>query len=728
MATDLRVQVTRAASRIRPFPRRPSGFAHLLRPGRIGGLRLPNRVTMAAMDMNLCHAGELDDKDIEHYVARARGGVGLVTTGTSAVAYPVGATTRKQPGLSDDKFSPGLRALADGVHAAGGRVCIQLCHHGKTAAVDSADGRAQLVPSLPLPKPDLAALIDTTNQERANLGNAREGKPDSYHEATAEDLAQVVQLFADAAERVKTAGVDAVEVHAGHGYLLSTFLSAGYNTRADGWGGSVANRARLACDVIRAIRARVGPGYPVLVKFNGAEFMLDNGITADEAVQFSRYFESAGADAIEVSGYSNDPFAGFTLGPLPAAIAAYRDVTRKIKQAVGIPVIAVGRVLPEVAESMIAAGECDFVAMGRWLLTDPELVNKIASGRRASVRPCINCLVCVERNFFNDTPLCTVNPALRTPEQPDLPPAETPCTVVVVGGGPGGMEAARVAARRGHRVTLLEKGPQLGGTGWFSQLTTPSNGPFLDWQAHELHLEGVTVRTGVIATVEEVKRLRPDTVIVATGARRDRPDVPGADLPHVQTGDDLRALITGDSAGAPTAPGWRGRLARLAVPLARRLGITTRPHRIRSLSRIWMPVGRDVVVIGGGLVGLELAEFLAERRRHVTVLDDGPVLGLPMAMPRRLAAVAGAGKHGVERVREASIVKITPRSVTYTVGGEQRTVSAETVVVAGGVRPDTTLADELTAAGLDVRVVGDAGEVGYLFGAVHSAWDVVRQV
>jgi 2,4-dienoyl-CoA reductase-like NADH-dependent reductase (Old Yellow Enzyme family)/thioredoxin reductase len=725
MATDRRTRISRVAFRIRPGA---SGFPHLLRPGRIGALRLPNRITMAAMDMNLCHAGELDEKDVAHFVARARGGVGLVTTGTAAVAYPVGATTRKQPGLSDDRFLPGLRALADGVHEAGGRVCVQLCHHGKTAAVDSADGRPELVPSLPLPKPDMTALIDTTNDERANLGNAREGKPDTYHEATAEDLAHVVRLFADAAERVQAAGVDAVEVHAGHGYLLSTFLSAGYNTRTDEWGGSIENRARLTCDIIRAIRVRVGPGYPVLVKFNGAEFMLDNGITTDEAVRFSQLFESAGADAIEVSGYSNDPFAGFTLGPLPSAIAAYREVTRQIKQAVHIPVIAVGRVVPEVAERMLADGECDFVAMGRWLLTDPELVNKIASGRRASVRPCINCLVCVEQNFFNETPQCTVNPALRTPETPDLPPADTPRGIVVVGGGPSGMEAARVAARRGHRVTLLEAGTRLGGTGWFSQLTTPANGPFLDWQAHELANEGVTVRTGVQATVDDVKQLRPDTVIVATGARRDRPDVPGADLPHVQTGDDLRALITGDGAAPPAAPGWRGRVARLVVPVARRLGLTTRPGRIRSLSRLWLPVGRRVVVIGGGLVGLELAEFLAERRRDVLVLEDGPVLGLPMAMPRRLAAVAAAREHGVELVRSASVLKLTERTVTFKVDGAERTVPAETVVVAGGVRPDASLADELTAAGLDVRLVGDAGDVGYLYGAVHSAWAVVRDL
>ena len=700
-----------------------SGFPNLMRPGRIGHLRLSNRLIMAAMDMNLCHDGELDEHEVEHFALRAKGGTALVTTGTAAVAYPEGATTLKQPGLSDDRYIPGLRALADGVHAAGGRVCVQVCHHGKTASVDTAQGRPLLMPTVPPPKMDMSSLIDTTRDEKARLGTSSQGKHASYREATSEDLAKVIHAYADAARRCKVAGIDALEIHAGHGYLLSTFLSAGYNRRTDQWGGSMENRARLTCEVISAIRSEVGPGYPLIVKLNGHEFMLENGLTEDEVVAASRLFEAAGADAIHVSGYSNNPFAGFTLGPLPSDVAAYRKVTRKVKQAVGIPVIAVGRVLPEVAEEMLAAGDCDFIAEGRWQLTDPEMANKIGSGRRDSVRPCINCYVCVERNFFDETPVCTVNPALQTPATPEPPAAEKSRYIVVVGGGPGGMEVARVAARRGHRVTLLERNDRLGGTGWFSQLTTPANGPYLRWQEHELEQEGVDVRTGVTATSATVRALNPDVVVVATGARRERPDVPGAQLPHVQSGDDLRDLITGaSSSGAPR--GETSLLERIVVPLGRALHVTTNPSLVRLLSKVWMPVGRNVVVVGGGLVGLELAEFLAERRRTVTVLEEGRVLGLPMAMPRRLAAVGTAKHAGVELVREATLTEIRPDQVVYKVGDEVRVAPAETVVLAGGVRPDTTFADELRAAGLDVRMVGDAEQVDYIFGAVHSAWRV----
>lgn len=721
--TSRRTQLTQGAR----IPRRPQGFEHLMAPGRIGGMDLPNRIIMAAMDMNLAENGVVDHRDVEHFAARARGGTGLVTTGTSAVAYPVGATTRKQPGLSDERFAPGLRELADGIHEAGGKLAVQLCHHGKTAAVDTADGRPLLVPNVAMPKFDPSPLIDTTREDQAQLGTAREGGTESYQVATDDDLREVVAQFADAAGRVQESGADAIEVHAGHGYLLSTFLSAGYNTRTDQWGGPIENRARLVCEVVAAVRARVGPGYPVLVKLNGREFMLENGLTDDEVVAASRLIESAGADAIHVSGYSHDPFKGFTYGPLPSLEAAYRSVTRKVKQAVSIPVIAVGRVLPEVAEEMLAAGDCDFVAMGRWLLTDPDLADKIGSGRRASVRPCINCYVCVEQNFFNQTPICTVNPALQTPTESELPKAEQRRHVVVVGGGPGGMEVARLAARRGHQVTLLERDRRLGGTAWFSQLTTPTNGPFLEWQEHELGLEGVTVRTGFAATVDSVAALRPDLVVVATGAQRDRPDVPGGDLPHVLTGDDLRGQITGSTKG-PVGGGLRSRFSTTLTRVARTLGLLGDVRRIRSLSKIYLPVSKEVVVVGGGLVGLEIAEFLAERRRRVTILEEGRVLGLPMAMPRRLATVGAVQDHGVTVVRGAVLETIEPGLVTFRVGDERRTARAGTVVVASGVRPDPALAESLRAAGHDVRLVGDAEDVGYILGAVHSAWRVAREL
>lgn len=693
-------------------------FEHVLRPGRIGPLELANRVVMPAMDMNLCQNGQITDAEVAHYRRRAAGGTAMVITGSGAVAFPVGAASSRQPGLSDDRFVPGLRRLVDAVHEAEGRICIQLCHHGKTARVDVSDERPLLVPSIPLAPLDLSSLRDSTSEEVSRLAAASGNKLPTYHEATEDDLQWLIDQFATAAARARAAGADAVEVHAAHGYVLSTFLAAADNRRTDRWGGALVNRARLTVEVLGAVRDAVGPETAVLVRVSGKEFGEAGALTTPEAAEAARMFEAAGADAIHVTGWGRNSFANFTDGPLPDAVGAYREHARAVKRAVSVPVIAVGRILPETAEEMLAAGDCDFVAMGRQLLTDPDIVAKLTSGRRRSIRPCISCYVCVEQNFFDDPPRCAVNPALCDEDAEEMAPADPPRHVVVVGGGPGGMEVARVAAERGHRVTLLEASRHLGGTAWFSQLTTPDNGPLVQWLEHELAAGGVDVRLGQRATVQVVRALEPDEVVVATGASRGRPEVPGADLPHVVTGDDLRAMLVGER-----VEGQR-RWLRALLRTGRLLRLTTRPDRVRRLSRMWMPVKHRVVVIGGGLVGLEIAEFLASRSRRVTVLEPGRHLGLPMASPRRWAAVRRAAEHGVTLVREATVVAITPTEVVYRIGEGEARVQAETVVVASEVHAGSALADELRAAGLPTHVVGDAGQVGYIEGAIHSAWRV----
>ena len=349
---------------------RNGSFPQLLSPGRIGALELKNRVVLPAMDMNLCDEGVITASEIAHYTARAAGGAAMVITGSGAVAWPVGATSRRQPALSDDRYIPGLRALADSVHRAGGRLCIQLCHHGKVAQVDTAEGRPLLVPSVPVPGFALDALADNPLSELMLLATAGEGKSPTYKPADEDDLAWAVGQFADAAARVQAAGCDAVEIHAAHGYLLSTFLSKAYNARNDRWGGSPENRARLTAEVVRAVRSRVGEGFPILVRINGQEFGIEGAIDAADAAELAPFIEAAGADAIHVSANAHNPFADFTEGPLPHAVGRYRDLARAVKRVVRIPVIAVGRLLPELAEDMLADADCDFVSLGRQQLAD----------------------------------------------------------------------------------------------------------------------------------------------------------------------------------------------------------------------------------------------------------------------------------------------------------------------------------------------------------------------
>ncbi|MBF6446103.1 MULTISPECIES: oxidoreductase [Nocardia] len=694
-------------------------FPHLLAPGTIGPMTVPNRVVLPAMDMNLCEDGEIEQGDIDHFVARAAGGTGLIITGCCAVAYPVGCASTKEPGLSEDRFIPGLRALADAVHAAGSKLCVQMTHHGKIARIDTVQGRPLLVPSAPSGSADLSALADNTPEELQKLAAVTGGKQATYREATQDDIDWVVRCFAEAARRVRAAGGDAVEIHCAHGYILGGFLSRADNKRTDEYGGSPANRARLAVEVIRAVKAEVGDSLAILVRIAGREFGEDDALTIEEAKQASALFEAAGADAIHVTGWGRNPFSNFTDGPLPDHVGAYTELAGEVKKAVSIPVIAVGRVLPEIGDKIIAEGKADFAAMGRQLLADPDLVNKLRAGTPQNVRPCINCYVCVQENFWDDTPLCAVNPALGNEKLLPLVRSTTAKHVVVVGAGPGGLETARLAAERGHRVTVLDKADRLGGTLWFSSLTTPDNERLLNWLKVQVERLGIDIRLKTEATVPSITALNPDVVVVATGAVRDRPAVPGGDLPHVHTGDTLRALMTGVGDVSQVPP-----LLRTVAKLGKISGVTKSPAAIRSVTRRFLPMGKNVVVIGGSLVGLELSEFLAERGRAVTLLEEGRQLGVPMAMPRRWTAVRHAGEVGVTIHRHATVQRITEQHVEFRVGEQISTAPADVVVVASGVSAQAPLADALAGMVPEVHVVGDAGSVDYIEGAIHSAWKV----
>ncbi len=710
---------------------------YLLSPLRVGPMELRNRIVLPAMDQNVCDDGLVTDAVVDHYARRAEGGAGLLVLETSAVAFPHGATARHQPALSHDGVIPGLTRLADAVHAHGARMVVQANHHGRISGVDTAEDRPSLVPSLPLPDSDpMSIMVDTTMDELMAMATLTGGKMPTYAEATVDDLAWVVEQFADAAARVQAAGMDGIEVHAGHGYLIDTFLSPAWNRRTDAYGGDEEGRARLLVEVVEAVRTRCGPDFAVLVRLNGRDAALPGGITPDLAARYAARAVAAGADAIHVSAYSSiTGGAGFTEGPLPWRECQYEEMTRTVKAAVDVPVIAVGRIRPDEGERILADGGADLIAMGRQLLADPDLPNRLAEGRPDLVRPCINCFVCVAQNFWSAAPVCAVNARLGRPDQPEPVPVGDPGHpaghIVVVGGGPGGLEAARVAAGRGHRVTVLEKADHLGGTARFSSLTTPMNGELVRWLSTAATEAGVEVRTGTAATPELVASLAPTTVVVATGAVRTRPDVPGAELPHVLSGDDLRGLLTGEDLGDRRP----GPLVRLALAAGRNLGITADLGRVRTLSRRWMPIGRRVVVVGGGLVGTELAEFLAERGRTVTVLEDGTHLAVEMAHPRRWRALHEARAHGVDFRTEARLVAVTPTEVVAEVpdadGGDgARTevrLPADDVLLAGGVGPDRSLAEAIgRALGPDVpvHVVGDAGEVGYIEGAIRSGHEV----
>ncbi|MEM7410087.1 MAG: FAD-dependent oxidoreductase [Myxococcota bacterium] len=705
---------------------------HLMAPGRIGPMELSNRILMAAMGAELGdEGGFVNDRQIAYYAARARGGAGCIVLETSAVAYPRGATAASQIGLSDDRFLPGLTKLAAAIHAEGAKAAVQFTHHGKTSRVDTAEGRALLVPSVPRFHGAMDMAGQVTRVELEAMIAASGGKKPEYHEATPEDLDELVECFADAAARVERAGFDGIEIHAAHGYILSSFLSPAWNFREDAYGGDHGARSRLLAEVITAIKARTEGRVAVWCRIDAKEYRIPGGIELEEALQTAQVAEAAGADAIHVSAYA-DPTsgAGFTDGPLVDRAGAYLDYAKAVKGCVSVPVIAVGRVESDVADRVIADGGADFVAMARKLLADPDLPRKLAEGTPERVRPCIYCYQCVAQAFFDRPVICSVN-AETGREHEVVPrlgtPVAEPKHVLVVGGGPAGLEAARVASLRGHRVTLCEKQSRLGGTLFFAGLVYEPNERLANWLAAEARAAGSTIHLDTEATPEWIRGQTPDIVLVATGAERALPDVPGADGDHVFSGDDLRGLLTGD-AGAEAAGQKLGWAQRAAVRAGRALGVTDSASQLRELSKRWMPLGKRVTVLGGGLVGLELAEFLAERGREVTVLEEGRDFAPEMAMPRRWRILDELRTHGVTLRARTRLVRIEPDAVVVEHDEKSDRWPADAVVVATGVSGKRSLADAIAPHVPEVRVIGDADGVGYIHGAIRAGFDAALEV
>ncbi|WP_254049852.1 FAD-dependent oxidoreductase [Novosphingobium sp. TH158] len=702
-----------------------TALRHLLSPGRIGSLEIRNRLMQSAMGTNLAEPGGFfGDELVAYYEARARGGVGLIITEAVAVGWPQGAALFNQIGISDDKYIPGLARLAGAVKQHGARIALQLHFAGINAARDMIDGRDVWVPSMPLPPKGRGFQGALYPDERALTQAARITSPPRFREIGPEEIAQLVEWFAAGALRAKQAGFDAVEIHGGHGYIIAGFLSRGSNRRTDDYGGSLENRARLLREVTEAVRARVGPDYPVWCKLDSVEFFTDNGLTSEEACYFAQVAEAAGADAITASANHDISVArGLTSSYLPHEPAKLIPYAAAIKAAVKIPVIAVGRIDPERADQAIGEGKFDFMAMGRKQLADPDFAKNLAAGGKAAVRPCIVCYTCFSKAMMASPLRCAVNADLGYERANLLAPATEPKRVVVVGGGPGGMEAARRLTLRGHKVVLLEAGSELGGTARIAAIAYEPNGEFVAWLKRELRRQGVDVRLNNRADVETIRRLSPDAVVVATGAIRRAPDIAGKELPHVHDGQSLRAMLLGEEAAG--AAGKAGLASRLALGAARTLGITSSPDAVRKASRLWMPIGKQVVIIGGELVGIELAEFLHDRGRAVTVVDDLEQLGRGLSPARRAVLLDEMPLHGIAFHAGASNIRIEGKTVALTDnGGTAQTLPADTVIIAKGAEPDTALHDELAKAGFATHMVGDCRGVGYIIGAVRSAADV----
>lgn len=692
-------------------------YTKLLAPGRIGQLQLRNRIIMAPMGTSYAtEGGFVTDRMKNYYEARAKGGAALIIPGVLSIDAPRGRCETEQLAISEDKYIPGLNELVEVVHRHGAKIAAQLQHAGKVATVDRMQGIQQLSPS----ETDLYAAeitTDMTGEELGRLAKRFANAPlDQKTKAlTVEEIKHLVERFAEAAERAKRSGFDGVEIHAGHGYLLSSFLSPASNKRQDAYGGEVKNRARFLLEIIQATRDRIGRDYPVWCRIDGREFDTEGGITVEDARALAVLLQDSAVDAIHVSGYGG-VISGFIDAPICYPPCHLLPYAAEVKSAVKVPVIAVGRITPEMGEDILRQGKADFIAMGRALLADPELPNKLASGKRDEIRPCIRCYVCASQHIEDWPTVCSVNVATGREAEFTIKPAEKPKNVAVIGSGPAGMEAARLAALRGHHVTLYEKNRRLGGSLVFASVVSADNEGLLDYMTGQMKKLPIDIKMGAEISAESITAAKPDVTIVAVGPSIAPPQIRGGDRRNVISGKDLREMMNGRDISGKLA--W---WMRMGLPLVKPVLQRIRPSAAAALTRRWMPVGKRAVVIGGDLVAIELAEFLVERGRKVTIVSSLRSMAPEMALPRRWRVLRNLREHGVTIINKVKCEEINEKGVVVSdKKGNMQTVEADTVVIAEGIQNNPALFQQLQVRLPEVYQAGDCADVRLIQGAIED--------
>ncbi len=689
-------------------------FEKILEPGYIGSVKTRNRIIKTGAGMLMWNDQEthMNEKMLAFYESMARGGVGLLVVEAPAIEYPRGVRWPQRYRIDDDKFIPGLKELVDIIHKHNCPTFMQMNHDGNWQT------HIPFVPDPLFKGPPVGA----SPVEMIYPGDFHNEMP---RELTIAEIEEITEKFADAAERARKAGFDGVDINAASSHLFNSFLSPYWNRRQDEYGGNTENRTRFLRNVIAAIKKKVGNDFPVAVIINGLEVGLVVGIAQDkllspeESQRIAQFLDKAGADAIQVrshwlglhqGGFLPDvlfyPEPPVPVESFPAGynwhqrgVGANIPLAEGVKRQISKPVTVVGRMDPVLGEKILGEGKVDFIGMTRRLIADPELPNKVASGRYDEIAPCTACLNCLGAGR------CRINAFLGT-GQNMIEKADKKKKVVIIGGGPGGMEAARAAALRGHDVTLLEKTGKLGGLLPLAALVKgteqedlPAMVRYFEGQLKKL---GVNVVFGKDADVSAVQDLKPDVIIVATGGVAVIPDIPGI---------NNRKVVSN---------------AKLHKSLKTYMKIFGR-ELLSRLTKIWMPVGKKVVIIGGGIHGLELAEFLIKRGRNVTVVESSDKLGEGMVDVFLLHLTLWFERKGVVTMTGVKYEEITDKGLTITTKeGEKKTLEADTIVPALPLGPNMELAKMLEGKAPEVYAIGDCKDPLLIADAIGTASRLVR--
>ena len=680
-----------------------TGPQKLFSPINIGSMQLKNRLVMAPMTTNYGTSDqEPSPRLLEYLEARARGGVGLITVEVCTVDSKHRYQTNSMS-LGEDRYVEQHKKLLEVIHRHGAKAQPQITHPGPESMsmwVENIDA----VGASPV----------------CGLGN----RP-PCRELAEEELEGIIDQYAQAARRAKEAGYDGMELHAAHAYmLLASFLSPWRNKRRDGYG-KRSGRARLLLEVIQRMKQSTGGDFPLTLRISGFE-RLKGGREINDTQELAQGLVEAGVDAFHLTGgYAGDHEASMTICGSDIADGYNVAQAQALKQVVDVPVMVVGRIHdPRLAEEILQNEQADIIVMGRPLLADPELPNKALQGRYEDIRRCISCQNCIDTLALSDMN-CAVNACSGREMELKIEPAETIKTVLVVGTGAAGMEAARVAALRGHRVILCDKAKRLGGSLTLASAVHKDNEHFLRFLLTQMKALPIDIRLGQEVTPDFVRSISPAAVIVATGAKVHNIAVPGNNLSHVYSGSQLRAILAGeinnDLAGR-TLPGWMSSLLKMAGPVLQRV-IT--PALLRRASQLWMPVGKKVVIVGADLAALELAEFMAKRGRKVCLIDEGDRLAPEVGVRRRSDHMDRLDELSVVINTNITVKRITQQGVLIeNKMAVEHLVQGDTVILAGEPVADTSLYDALKTVVPEVYAIGDCTGMGLIAGATTDAMRV----